>query len=351
MQQTLVTVVVPIYNVERYLDRCVESIVSQTYRNLQIILVDDGSPDHCPQMCDDWAKKDPRIEVIHKQNAGLGMARNTGMEHATGEYICFFDSDDYLAANAIECAFSAITREHADVAVFGFASVRRDGECMHRFIPDASQRLFRGEQVQGVFLEELIAPDPRGSMERRFYMSACMMMYALEAIRNCNWRFVSEREIISEDVYSLISLFRHVSSVVIVPEVLYYYRTNEVSLSRRYQKNRYERIRHFYKECTKLCGQLEYSDRVKHRVSEPFLSFTLAAMKSEMLAPVSRSEKRKNIRAIVEDDVLQQVLIQNKNDKVSGTRRIMFFAMRNKLYWLCILLIRIKLIWSTHSGR
>lgn len=271
------------------------------------------------------------------------MARNTGIENAMGQYICFIDSDDYIATNAINCSYSAITQENAEVAMFGLVSVGSKGDCVHQFIPDAGQRLFQGEQVQGIFLEELIAPDPHGSVERKFYMSACVMMYSMEIIRNYNWRFASEREIISEDVYSLLVLFRHVSTVVIIPEALYYYQTNEMSVSRRYQKNRYEKIRHFYKEITKLCEQLEYSDRIKHRVSKPFLAFTLAAMKSEMNAPISRSEKRKNIRAIVDDHVLQQVLIQNKNDNVSRTRRIMFFAMRNKIYWLCFLLLSLKL--------
>ena len=93
----MISVIVPIYKVEAYLDRCVQSIVNQTYRNLEIILVDDGSPDNCGAMCDTWAKKDERIKVIHKQNGGLSDARNAGMASANGAYIGFIDSDDYIA--------------------------------------------------------------------------------------------------------------------------------------------------------------------------------------------------------------------------------------------------------------
>ena len=97
MRKGVVSVVLPIYNVEKYLSRCLESVVNQSYRKLEIILVDDESPDKCPEICDKWAAKDNRIKVVHKKNAGLGHARNTGIENATGEYICFVDSDDYIA--------------------------------------------------------------------------------------------------------------------------------------------------------------------------------------------------------------------------------------------------------------
>lgn len=92
----MISIIIPIYKVEQYLDECVTSIINQTYKDLEIILVDDGSPDNCPQMCDKWAKKDARIKVVHKKNGGLSSARNAGLKVATGEYIGFVDSDDYV---------------------------------------------------------------------------------------------------------------------------------------------------------------------------------------------------------------------------------------------------------------
>ena len=99
---SLVSVIVPIYKVEDYLDECVKSIVDQTYKNIEIILVDDGSPDHCPQKCDEWAKNDLRIRVVHKQNGGLSSARNAGLDVAKGEYIAFVDSDDFITPDYVE---------------------------------------------------------------------------------------------------------------------------------------------------------------------------------------------------------------------------------------------------------
>lgn len=101
-EKSLVSVIVPIYKVEQYLDECVESIVNQTYKNLEIILVDDGSPDGCPQMCDEWLRKDGRIKVIHKKNGGLSSARNAGLDAATGEFVSFVDSDDFICLEALQ---------------------------------------------------------------------------------------------------------------------------------------------------------------------------------------------------------------------------------------------------------
>lgn len=112
----LISVIVPIYKVEEYLDRCIESIVNQTYQNLEIILVDDGSLDRCPEMCDKWAGIDSRIRVIHKINGGLSDARNAGMEAARGEFVSFIDADDWIANEMYEMLMNAIQNEHSDIA-------------------------------------------------------------------------------------------------------------------------------------------------------------------------------------------------------------------------------------------
>lgn len=112
----LISIIVPIYKVEAYLDKCVDSIVNQTYSNLEIILVDDGSPDNCPKMCDEWAKKDERIRVIHKPNGGLSDARNAGMAVATGECVAFIDSDDYISNDFICKLYEAMSQENSDIA-------------------------------------------------------------------------------------------------------------------------------------------------------------------------------------------------------------------------------------------
>ena len=115
----LISVIIPIYKVEEYLDECIVSVISQTYKNLEIILVDDGSPDNCPAMCDDWANKDKRIRVIHKENGGVASARNAGLKVATGEFIAFIDSDDWVAVGMYEMLLSAIKEHNADIVSCG----------------------------------------------------------------------------------------------------------------------------------------------------------------------------------------------------------------------------------------
>jgi glycosyltransferase len=119
----LISVIVPIYKVESYLHRCVDSILEQTYQYLEIILVDDGSPDNCPTICDEYSKKDERVRVIHKKNGGLSDARNAGMLAATGEYLMFVDSDDWLEKDAVTLLYQLLVEHNAQIAIGGMQRV------------------------------------------------------------------------------------------------------------------------------------------------------------------------------------------------------------------------------------
>ena len=178
MFNPLVSIIIPVYKVEENLDRCMESVVNQTYTNLEIILVDDGSPDRCPQMCDEWAKKDSRIKVIHQQNKGLSGARNTGIREATGEWLYFLDSDDYIILDCITLILESV-RRYPDVEVVyadfkataGFEECKlwqglSDYSCdrdwinrhllQHAFVETAWNKLARREFVvnKGLYFEE-----------------------------------------------------------------------------------------------------------------------------------------------------------------------------------------------------
>ena len=112
-----ISVIVPIYKLEQYLEECVDSLIEQTYKNIEIILVDDGSPDNCGAICDRYAEQDDRIQVIHKKNGGLSDARNAGLDIASGEYVLFIDSDDNVSVDMVEELYGAIKKQNADISV------------------------------------------------------------------------------------------------------------------------------------------------------------------------------------------------------------------------------------------
>lgn len=148
----LISVIVPVYKVERYLDRCVQSIVDQTYRNLEIILVDDGSPDSCPDMCDAWIAKDYRIRVIHQENQGLGAARNSGIESSTGELIGFVDSDDWLEPTMYEALFNSLKNNDADISMTASIMEYPDGRQICHYQPNVHLVMTTSESFKYVNL-------------------------------------------------------------------------------------------------------------------------------------------------------------------------------------------------------
>lgn len=132
MLEPLISVIIPIYKVEAYLPKCIDSALAQTYRNLEIILVDDGSPDNCGRICNEYAAKDSRIKVIHKPNGGLSDARNVGMAASTGDYISFVDSDDWLPDDSIQYLYDLLTKHNAQLAIGGRERVNdADGRILH----------------------------------------------------------------------------------------------------------------------------------------------------------------------------------------------------------------------------
>lgn len=342
MENGLVTVVLPIYNVEAYLERNIKSVINQTYKKLEIILVDDGSPDNCPEICEEWAKKDKRIKVIHKKNAGLGCARNTGIENATGEYICFFDSDDYIDLDAIEKAYTLAKNENSDIVTFGFSTVKSDGTIGNSIIPKTDKVTYEGKEVQETFLADLIGPDCSTGKQTNLWMSAWASLYSMKIITENNWRFVSEREIISEDIYSLLGLYKYVNRVSVLSEALYYYCENEGSLTHTYKDNRYTQIKRFYDECIKLCKQQGYNESVMERIAYPYLSNTISAMKMLVSADINKKEKKTLLKIIINDNHLQMVLKKINLKKEKKVRKIILILIKNKMCNICYLLMKVK---------
>ena len=213
----MISVIVPVYNVEAYLERCVESIVGQTYRDLEIILVDDGSKDHSSQICDEWAKKDGRIKVILKENGGAATARNRGIEAASGEFIVFIDSDDWIEPSMFEILLSAIQEEKADVV-----------ECLLDRFKDGEQPCrYDGAPISRIHF------DPEGALEelireRKLHQTPVNKLYRTELVKGIPF----QEGCICEDEYWTYQVFGQAKSIVFLDVVLYHYYQSAGSVMR-----------------------------------------------------------------------------------------------------------------------
>ena len=229
----LVSIVVPIYRIERYVGICIESLIRQTYQNIEIILVDDGSPDNCPAMCDAWAKKDKRIRVIHKANGGLTSARKAGFETAKGEYIIFFDSDDYVEENMIEELVNKALATDKDITMCSY----------YRDTADEMIPVFMGYQKGVIEREELpmqfILPIIR-PMQGDPATNAFMVTKLFKTAKIREEYFVSEREYYTEDVLFNIQIALRINGIALVNKPLYHYCENRDSLTFKYRENKFE---------------------------------------------------------------------------------------------------------------
>lgn len=339
---SLVTVVVPIYNVEKYLSRCIECIINQTYRNLEIILVDDGSPDRCPEICEEFAKKDGRIKVIHKVNAGLGMARNTGIENATGDFICFFDSDDYIEPDTIEFCLKSAIDNKAELVIFGHDDVTNDGKLLGVHKPCPPKQLFVGDEIIESLLPVSLNCNQKSGDDWNTSLCAWNKLYSMEVIRKSGWRFASEREIISEDYYSLTELHKGLKSVFVTDRVFYHYVVNETSLSRSFKADRFERIKGFYKSMIDLSENMGSTETLKQPIDNVTLGFTIGAMKHIVNADLSFFKRYRELKKIIKDSFLQSLVRNIDFSRVGRQKKMFSTAIKFKLVLICFLFIGLK---------
>lgn len=213
----LVSVIVPVYNVQNYLKECVESIRNQTYTNLEILLIDDGSTDKSGAMCDAYSREDERIQVIHKKNGGLSDARNAGLDVCKGEYIGFVDSDDVIAADMYEKLLQASVLNNADISA------------CH------SARLINGKIRHPRCGKELICQNRSAIIKRIFLgwgglsVSACIKLYKRNVFKDVRFPYGKT----NEDVFVILDICEHASRMVVLPEPLYYYRMRLGSITRK----------------------------------------------------------------------------------------------------------------------
>ena len=330
-----VSIIVPVYNVEKYLNKCIQSIVDQTYKNIEIILIDDGSKDESGVLCDAWVQKDNRIQVIHKKNAGLGFARNTGLDIASGDYVMYVDSDDYIDEKMVEVLLNQIIKYDADTAFCGLNRVFPDGSLL-RVPAYYDDKIFIGEQIIDDVLLEMIGSKPTEREDANLFMSVWHGIYSMKIINHYKIRFQSERQIMCEDIMYHIDYLVRASKIVYIDDCLYYYRINRSSLSQVYDADRFERQK---KLSNAICDSLSrFVKPEKYIVREQ--RRLLGGVRGQIFAIVASKEKKKLslISNICKDKEIQKVLKKYPYKLNPLKHKIFNFGIRYRLSVLLYLM-------------
>ena len=212
-----ITVIIPVYKVEKYLQKCLDSVVDQSYKDLQILLVDDGSPDQCPNICEQYAAKDARVQVIHQKNQGLSAARNTGIKDIAGDYVLFLDSDDYLEETYCEKMMELAQRTDSDIVIGEATTVDEEGRVYHtnQEIKISVEKVFSKEMIMGEVIRE---QQWKGYAWGKLYRRSLV-----EGIKYPVGRAF-------EDRFTVYKYFDRASRVVLCPGAVLFYRIRKGSI-------------------------------------------------------------------------------------------------------------------------
>ncbi len=325
----LISVIVPVYNAEKYLQRCVGSIQNQTYKNLEIILVDDGSPDDCWSLCQQFAQEDSRIKIFHKENAGQGLARNDGLSMATGAYVTFVDSDDWISETHVENLYSALKSNGTDAALGNHTRVNVNGDKQVKMLP-LEKGVYEGERIINEIMIPLIGADEKNSKDILINSSVSMNLYSMEIINANNIRFVSERFAVAEDFYFNVDYFYYSKKVVFTDECGYFYFQNLESTCEKYNPKRFERTLNYYAVITERAQRYGLLDRVEHRIERSFLMKIRVAIRHITLSDLTREQKFSGIKEILSDKVVQKVLNNYPIECYNRSMRLLAKLMRSQ---------------------
>ena len=269
-----VSIVVPVYNVEKYLKRCVDSLIEQSYHNLEILLVDDGSKDNSLSLCKEYELKDSRIKVFHKQNEGLGLTRNYGIERATGEYITFLDSDDYLTIDAVEAMLRKAVATDADVVIASNYYKNEEQKIA------MAGRLYSGIEIKEILMVHMMGNN--GNELDSLSYTAWGKLYKKDLFTQNNLAFPSERKLIWEDLAFSIELYPMCKKVYILNKPVYYYCFNEGSLTHIYKPNKFELVMELYHYMGVKIQELNLPIEAQYRLDTNFIGHIRTCIKLEV---------------------------------------------------------------------
>ena len=299
-----VSVILPVFNVEPYLCRCIDSIINQTLKDIEIIIVvEKQCTDSCVSICDAYAKKDSRINlIVNEKKGGLAHGRNVGLPYVRGEYIAFVDSDDYIKPNMMEVLYHKATKTNADAVYCNF--FRRIGDVEKPYDENKEDYLIEGEHALSELSKDFVsaAPGEPHDIKRTISVWHCLFNSAL--IKNNDIRFYDEVNIPSEDYSFQLDILRHSNKVLFIKDILYVYCYNQDSLSQTFNLTMFERYSIVY---NLVKERLKLVDKDDFRVNRLYIGTCRSNMFHVVNLNTSRMQKMNYLEAICNSDIWEQV--------------------------------------------
>jgi glycosyltransferase involved in cell wall biosynthesis len=331
----VVSVVVPIYNVEKYIHRCVDSLLKQSYSNLEIILVDDESPDNCPKICDNYLKIDNRIKVVHKKNGGLSDARNAGMKIATGDYIIFIDSDDYAELNMVEKAlYAAESNNNSEVVLWGFFADYVDEN--ERLVNSVISR-----HTPGVFTNEEFKDIEVGKKLIGNLGYAWNKMYDLVFLRKYDFKFTKGLSLVEDIVFNSPVLSKCNKIVFIDEPLLHYMQRPRVTLGNKFYEDYFEIKRLGINSVEKLLKAWGQEEQLISKIVAALSFGSLkAAMRTLSTAKnMGKSQKRKYLKELLQKPEVVEII--KKVDTVSFKDEVICKLVKLKQSYMLLIMYKL----------
>lgn len=325
----LISVIVPIYNTEKYLERCVKSIQSQTYSNLEIILVNDGSRDNSLILCEKIKNSDSRIKIINKENAGQGLARNDGLKVANGEYVTFVDSDDWISENHIANLYNEIIDNTVD-AVLGnhvWVDINENKTLKMLSIREGS---YKGDSLLRKLILPLIGANINDSDDIIINSSVSMNLYRRKVIVDNHIEFISERFAVAEDFFFNLDFFCNSSHIIFCKEYGYFYCQNVESTCEKYNPERFMRTINYYNLLLERIKKYGLTELVDFRAERSFLMKLRVAIRHIVMSNLPKSEKREHIKKILTFNVVENVLLKYPINSYKFSIKILTKLMKSK---------------------
>lgn len=323
-----VSIIVPVYNVEKYLKECVESLRNQTLEDIEIILVDDESPDNCPAMCNHYAELDKRIKVVHKKNGGLGFARNSGLEVAIGEYVAFTDSDDYELPRTYETLYKIACEGGFDVVYYSF---------INKYVSTIKECNYIGKEQIRELLLNMVANPPESATDRSIQVSSCLGLYRRALLMNNSVRFHSERELISEDLVFNVDALLYAKKVAVTKHPFYYYRETSSSLTHSVRLDRHEKNKHLYLYLSRYLQDKGYGRESWLRCTRLFIGYSRSTIMKICKSKLSCDKVREWTFNVCKDNIWQTIKQDYPYKKLPIKYRLFFESICNRCFsfiWL-----------------